>query len=199
MGKRGRVEDTRDHAQISGPQAGTAVKIAVDLARSKWVSGVRWQGAERLKPSTSDDRSGALTGRRSRTANGRRFRMPGAPAGVSRRCRRGSRVGSSCGAARICPGRPRCSGTRLSAGRRRDSGCRRGSRRAGPGAGRGLAGRFPGLRSRARRGQSAFPARHGRVRHRGSPGKRPPGSRPVLVRRALRSYIAGTASLPPFS
>lgn len=55
MGKRLRLEDQRDQAQIGGPQPGTEVKIAVDLSRSKWVYCVRWQGAERLRLSTSGE------------------------------------------------------------------------------------------------------------------------------------------------
>ena len=45
MGKRLRLEDKREQAQIGGPPPGTAVKIAVDLSRAKWVYCVRWQGA----------------------------------------------------------------------------------------------------------------------------------------------------------
>jgi len=55
MGKRLRLEDRRDQAQIGGPPPGTEVKIAVDLSRSKWVYCVRWQGAERLRLSTSGE------------------------------------------------------------------------------------------------------------------------------------------------
>ena len=54
MGKRVRLEEKREQEQKSGqPPPGTAVKIAVDLSRSKWVYCVRWEGAERLRLSTS--------------------------------------------------------------------------------------------------------------------------------------------------
>ena len=36
MGKRLGVEDTREQEQSGPPPAGTEVKIAVDLSRSKW-------------------------------------------------------------------------------------------------------------------------------------------------------------------
>jgi len=55
MGKRVRVEDPRAHEQPGAPQPGSQVKIAVDLSRSKWVYGVRWQGAERLRQSTGGE------------------------------------------------------------------------------------------------------------------------------------------------
>ena len=53
MSKRLRLEDQREQAHSEQPPAGTEVKIAVDLSRSKWVYCVRWQGAERLRLSTS--------------------------------------------------------------------------------------------------------------------------------------------------
>ena len=37
-----RLEERREQEQSGGPPAGTAVKIAVDLSRSKWVYCVRW-------------------------------------------------------------------------------------------------------------------------------------------------------------
>ena len=55
MGKRLRLEDRGNQEQIGGPQLGTEVKIAVDLSRSKWVYCVRWEGAERLRLSTSSE------------------------------------------------------------------------------------------------------------------------------------------------
>ena len=55
MGKRLRLEEKRDQAPVGDPQPGTAVKIAVDLSRSKWVYCVRWQGAERLRLSTGGE------------------------------------------------------------------------------------------------------------------------------------------------
>jgi len=55
MGKRLRLEDKRDQEQSGRPQPGTEVKIAVDLARSKWVYCVRWEGAERLRLSTGSE------------------------------------------------------------------------------------------------------------------------------------------------
>lgn len=42
MGKRLRVEDQGAQGQLGAPPPGTAVKIAVDLSRSKWV----WIGVE---------------------------------------------------------------------------------------------------------------------------------------------------------
>jgi hypothetical protein len=50
-----RLEDKRDQEPIGRPQPGTAVKIAVDRSRSKWVYGVRWEGAERLRLSTGGE------------------------------------------------------------------------------------------------------------------------------------------------
>ena len=55
MGKRLRVEDKREQEQSGRPPAGTEVKIAVDLSRSKWVYCVRWEGAERLRLSTGGE------------------------------------------------------------------------------------------------------------------------------------------------
>jgi len=55
MGKRRRLEGTREQEPVGRPPAGTEVKIAVDLSRSKWVSCVRWQGAERLRLSTAGE------------------------------------------------------------------------------------------------------------------------------------------------
>jgi hypothetical protein len=55
MGKRLRLEEKRDQEQSGRPPAGTKVKIAVDLSRSKWVYCVRWQGAERLRLSTGGE------------------------------------------------------------------------------------------------------------------------------------------------
>ncbi len=55
MGKRLRLEGRGNQEQIGGPQLGTEVKIAVDLSRSKWVYCVRWEGAERLRLSTSSE------------------------------------------------------------------------------------------------------------------------------------------------
>ena len=55
MGKRLRLEDRRKQEQSGPPQPGTEVYIAVDLSRSKWVYCVRWEGAERLRLSTSGE------------------------------------------------------------------------------------------------------------------------------------------------
>src|SRR5262245_8086353 len=55
MGKRLGLEERRDQEQIGRPPAGTAVTIAVDLSRSKWVYSVRWQGAERLRLSAGSE------------------------------------------------------------------------------------------------------------------------------------------------
>jgi transposase len=55
MGKRLRLEDTRTQERSGQPPPGTEVYIAVDLSRSKWVYCVRWQGAERLRLSTSGE------------------------------------------------------------------------------------------------------------------------------------------------
>ena len=55
MGKRLRLEDRREQEQSARPPTGTAVKIAVDLSRSKWVYCVRWQGAEQLRLSTGGE------------------------------------------------------------------------------------------------------------------------------------------------
>src|SRR5262245_54104612 len=55
MGKRLRLEDQHAQEQIGVPPPGTAVKIAVDLSRSKWVYCVRWQGAERRRLSTGGE------------------------------------------------------------------------------------------------------------------------------------------------
>ena len=52
MGKRLRLENSGNQAQVGGPPPGTEVRIAVDLSRSKWVYCVRWEGAERLRLST---------------------------------------------------------------------------------------------------------------------------------------------------
>jgi transposase len=55
MGKRLRLENSDNQEQIGGPQAGTEVKVAVDLSRSKWVYCVCWEGAERLRLSTGSE------------------------------------------------------------------------------------------------------------------------------------------------
>jgi len=55
MGKRLGLAERRDQEQIGRPPVGTAVKIAVDLSRSKWVYCVRWQGAEQLRLSTGGE------------------------------------------------------------------------------------------------------------------------------------------------
>ena len=55
MGKGLRLEDKGEQEQSGRPPAGTAVNIAVDRSRSKWVYCVRWEGAERLRLSTSGE------------------------------------------------------------------------------------------------------------------------------------------------
>ena len=55
MGKRVRLEDTRKQEQRGQPPPGTEVYIAVDLSCAMWVYCVRWQGAERVRLSTSGE------------------------------------------------------------------------------------------------------------------------------------------------
>ena len=55
MGKRLRLEDGREQEQGGWPPAGTAVKITVDLSRSKCVYCVRSQGAEQLRLSAAGE------------------------------------------------------------------------------------------------------------------------------------------------
>jgi len=63
-----RLEDARDQGgkeETHRPPAGTEVKIAIDLSRTKWVYCVRWGGEERRKLTTPADLSHveALVGR----------------------------------------------------------------------------------------------------------------------------------------
>lgn len=53
MSKRLRLEDSGNQEQLGRPQAGTEVKFALDLSRSKWVYCVRWEGAERWPRASS--------------------------------------------------------------------------------------------------------------------------------------------------
>ena len=50
MGKGLRLEDKGEQEQSGRPPAGTAVNIAVDLSRSKWVYCVRLAGNGRAAP-----------------------------------------------------------------------------------------------------------------------------------------------------
>ena len=46
------VVDTARQAAVQQPPAGTEVKIALDLSRTKWVYAVRWGGQERRRLTT---------------------------------------------------------------------------------------------------------------------------------------------------
>jgi hypothetical protein len=48
MGKRLRLEDAGNQAAARTPAPGTEVAIAIDLSRTKWVYGVRWEEQRRL-------------------------------------------------------------------------------------------------------------------------------------------------------
>jgi transposase len=56
MGKRLRLEDTGNQGGACTPAPGTAVKIAIDLSRNKWVYCVRWGGQEQRWLTTPGDR-----------------------------------------------------------------------------------------------------------------------------------------------